>query len=71
MNESIEQIANDFQDVTKFVEGAYYEILKNREMIYEIALALHGVIPKENWDALNQKLVTISTSTEGKNDDKY
>lgn len=52
-------------DLIKFVENAHEEILKNRKMIYEIALALHGVIPKEKWDALNQKLIAISTVDEG------
>lgn len=53
-------------DLIKFVENAHEEILINRQMIYEIALTLHGVIPKEKWDALNQKLIAISTASERK-----
>lgn len=49
-------------DLIKFVENAHEEILKNRKMIYEIALALRGVMPKEKWDTLNQKLVALSAA---------
>ena len=67
----IEQIAREYQGLAKFTENAHEEILKNRKMIYEIALALHGVIPKEKWDALNRKLVELSAADEGKNDDQH
>lgn len=63
---SIEQIAREYQGLINATANAYNEILKNRKMIYEIALALHGIIPKEKWDALNQKLVALSAADEGK-----
>lgn len=64
----IEQIAREYQGLIGFTENAYDEILKNRKMIYEISLALYGIIPKEKWDALNRRLVAISADDEGNGD---
>lgn len=71
MNEPLIKPENEYQQLVELVGGAYNAILINRKMIYEIARTMRGIIPKEKWDALNQKLVSLSANFEEKSDDKY
>lgn len=66
MNEPLIKPENEYQQLVELVGGAYNAILINRKMIYEIARTMRGIIPKEKWDALNQKLISLPAADEGK-----